>query len=274
MNSTSALYLNAIAVAGAALLPVPALAGSAAPAFLPIGEMADAPAGFAEMCERDAFLCDLGRDDSLADAAGIRFARAEGGVGGDPSLSPTGAIRPANGRADRGEAAAPEADQAPIIVMAPPARDGEPSRKQLFKMLKQVNARVNREIYPMVDERIYGVGEYWQRPDQSRPMGDCEDYAIEKRVRLMDQGFPASRLFYAVVYHPIKGLHTVLVARLPDGDFLLDNMTPHIVRWSQARFSWLRQQLPGQPDRWARIGDKRPDASYARADNAAGGGAG
>jgi len=261
MKLTGALYLNALAMT-AVLTPLAGIARDILPPFLPIGERADAPAGFAEMCRRNAYLCALGADSGLIRDIYAEAAPADADTSSISPLLATGAIARSGRKPVSQDHMKP--DQAAIVVLGRPAREEEPSRDALFRMLKQVNARVNREVYPVTDARAHGVGEYWDRPRGRYPVGDCEDYAIEKRVRLMEEGFPAARLFYAVVYHPVQGLHTVLIARLSDGDFILDNLTPHILPWSQARFSWLRQQVPGQPDHWVRIGDWRGEQSFTK----------
>ena len=129
-----------------------------------------------------------------------------------------------------------------------------PLPKEKAALIRKVNRQVNHSIVQMSDLAAMGVDEYWYRPGMRKGTpGDCEDIAIEKRARLMELGFPAERLFYAVSYVSGYGLHTVLIARLDDGDYVLDNMTPRILRWADVRQVWLRQQVPGQPLLWARI---------------------
>lgn len=231
-------------------------ARKAAPAFLPVGEEADAPSGFVDMCARDILLCHIGADASImAMESTLRQPAGPDAEKADPVLA-TGAIPIVeNVRND---------DPRPIIVIGKPYDPpGSKAPKDLYRILKKVNAEVNRAIYPVTDRQAYGIDEVWQRPMGPRPVGDCEDFAIEKRYRLTAMGFPAARLFYAAVFHPTAGLHTVLIARLDDGDYILDNLSPHILHWSKVRFSWLRQQMPGRPEIWTRIPDWKtiPDLS-------------
>ena len=122
-------------------------------------------------------------------------------------------------------------------------------------LLKSVNLKVNRSVVQITDSDAMGVGEHWNRlSSDPHPIGDCEDIAIEKRIRLEQAGFPADRMFYAVAFVPRFGLHTVLIARLDDGDYVLDSMDPFIVRWDKVKYVWLRRQLPGQPLVWTRVG--------------------
>lgn len=153
-----------------------------------------------------------------------------------------------------------------ILVEARPVRQpAAPQRMdgaRLHKLVKQVNSQVNRFIIPVTDRNAMGVDEYWRRPVAGEnPMGDCEDYAIEKRMRLMQAGFPADRLFYSVVFVRGYGLHTILIARMDDGDYVLDNFTPRILHWSKVNYVWLRRQMPGRPLDWARVGGGMAQAS-------------
>ncbi|WP_422632294.1 transglutaminase-like cysteine peptidase [Sphingobium sp.] len=122
-------------------------------------------------------------------------------------------------------------------------------------MVRAINKQVNRQVVRVSDSVSKGVDEEWDRPGKiGRPPGDCEDFAIEKRMRLIDAGFPPDRMFFAVVYKARFGLHTVLVTRLNDGDYVLDSATPDVVRWSKTPYVWLRAQSPQDPMRWTRIG--------------------
>lgn len=122
-------------------------------------------------------------------------------------------------------------------------------------LVRAINREVNRQVVPVPDIASHGVEEEWDRPGRvGRPAGDCEDYAIEKRMRLVEAGFPADRLFYAVVYRANFGLHTVLVARLSDGDYVLDSANPQVLPWTRVRYSWLRVQSTTNPYLWRRVG--------------------
>ena len=118
-------------------------------------------------------------------------------------------------------------------------------------LLARVNARVNARVYQQSDLATYGVPEMW-RPSGIAPgaVGDCEDLALEKRVELLAENFPAERLFLAVVYRGDVGLHTVLVARLDDGDVVLDSRVDFIAAWPSAGYNWVSIEVPGRPEEW------------------------
>jgi len=139
-------------------------------------------------------------------------------------------------------------DAAPLVV--------EAGRKAL---LQQVNREVNDLIAPDDDARIYGVSEMWVNPlaDQARgarrqARGDCEDYALAKRDRLIALGWAPEALFLAVGYHQSYGLHAVLIARTDEGDMVLDSRTPWIEPWSQTAYVWVKRQLAADSAVWVR----------------------
>lgn len=111
------------------------------------------------------------------------------------------------------------------------------------KLLQRINLRVNRIVRQATDLSIYGREEVWQRSGADQgAAGDCEDMALEKQAELIAAGFPKSRLSLAVVYAPIVGLHTILVARTRDGDQVLDSRSPYLRAWWKSGYSWLSVQ--------------------------------
>lgn len=206
---------------------------TARPAMMPAGEAADAPMGFVEMCARDKALCLLGSAVMPSPLpAKIEFPAAMPGATGAVETSAT--AKPG--------VAAREATAAP-----PPGRITDEA--QLRRLAKKINSEVNRYTVQVAD-----TGEFWSRTrGDGERFGDCEDLAIEKRAELTEAGFPAERMFYAVSFVRGYGLHTVLIARLDDGDYILDSMGPRMKRWSDSKQVWLRRQVEGSPLKWVRL---------------------
>lgn len=123
---------------------------------------------------------------------------------------------------------------------------------QLFSVLNRVNQSVNMAIRPRDDRDVHGQDEYWTLPlsGEGPAEGDCEDYALEKRQALLAAGIPEHALFLAVGYSRATGRHAVLIVSTDTGDYVLDNITPHIVAWSQAPYTWLLRQIPGDLLAW------------------------
>ncbi len=224
------------------LAAAPLQARADPPDFLSAGADADAPLGFISMCLRDDDLCHArlpGKAPDRAAAPSPQPARPIGlplafGMAGTASI------------ADRAPAGKP--------FRAKAARALTYDADNPLRTLQRLNREVNRQIVQVSDLNAIGIEERWDRPGRiGRPAGDCEDIAVEKRMRLIEAGFPAERLFYAVVYRPNFGLHTILVARLPSGDHVLDSATPRIVRWHQSRYVWLRIQSVDDSMRWSTV---------------------
>lgn len=118
-------------------------------------------------------------------------------------------------------------------------------------MLERINQTVNRRVRQQDDRATFGRDEVWRRSGVARgAAGDCEDIAIEKRDQLVAAGYPASRLFLAVAFARGIGLHVVLVARLTDGDVILDSRDPAIRLRTAVPYSWISVQSPDNPMRW------------------------
>jgi predicted transglutaminase-like cysteine proteinase len=135
-----------------------------------------------------------------------------------------------------------------VSTTGPDSPDADKTR---LRLLKRIDGMVNARVRQQSDMLSYGVGELWRPSGSGRnAVGDCEDLAIEKRLELIDAGFPPERLFFAVVYQSGIGLHTVLVARLDGGDMVLDSRSSFVEPWQDTRYQWLIAEHPGMPTRW------------------------
>ena len=105
---------------------------------------------------------------------------------------------------------------------------------QRLTELDTVNRTVNREIEPATDLEVYGQTEYWTIPVTR---GDCEDYALLKRKRLLALGWPASALLITVVRDEKGEGHALLTARTVQGDFVLDNKVDEVKLWTRTPLS-------------------------------------
>jgi predicted transglutaminase-like cysteine proteinase len=118
---------------------------------------------------------------------------------------------------------------------------------QRLSELDAVNRTVNREIEPATDLELYGQTEYWTIPTTK---GDCEDYALLKRKRLMARGWPASSLLITVVRDEKGEGHAVLTARTVQGDFVLDNKAEEVKVWYRTGYDFLMRQSYLNPRIW------------------------
>jgi predicted transglutaminase-like cysteine proteinase len=121
-------------------------------------------------------------------------------------------------------------------------------------LLDRVNRSVNAEIEPVTDRELYGVTEFWTIPTQGK--GDCEDYALLKRQRLMQAGWPASALLMTVAMDEKNEGHAVLTARTAHGDFILDNKNDELKLWSKTGYRFVMRQSYLNPRIWMSLDPK------------------
>jgi predicted transglutaminase-like cysteine proteinase len=126
--------------------------------------------------------------------------------------------------------------------------------------LDTINRKVNREIAPATDMEIYGQAEYWTIPTTR---GDCEDYALLKRKRLMARGWPASALLMTVVRDEKGEGHAVLTARTVQGDFILDNKIDEVKAWHRTRYEYIMRQSYLNPQIWMSLDPSEGISSLA-----------
>jgi predicted transglutaminase-like cysteine proteinase len=114
------------------------------------------------------------------------------------------------------------------------------SQDETKALLTRVNDEVNARIRPARKTSL-GVPIWEIDPQQ----GDCNDYAVSKRAALIAQGAPASALRLAHVVTARGEDHLVLVARVDDGDYVLDNLNRRVLPVEQAGYRWVKAQLAG-----------------------------
>ncbi|MCA1490255.1 transglutaminase-like cysteine peptidase [Ensifer sp. NBAIM29] len=119
-----------------------------------------------------------------------------------------------------------------------------------WAVIRQVNASVNREVAAITDQELYGREEVWSYPNGR---GDCEDFALEKRRRLMQKGFSAGDLLLTVVRKPDGEGHAVLTVRTAQGDFILDNLDNGVKLWTQTPYRFLKRQATRNSGHWVTI---------------------
>jgi len=127
--------------------------------------------------------------------------------------------------------------------------------RALWAEIIAVNNAVNGAVAPRTDMEIWGVEERWSYPVNG--MGDCEDYALEKRRRLHARGVPLGNLMVTVVRQPNGDGHAVLTVRTSLGDFILDNLEPRILPWHETEYQYLKRQSTQHAGVWVAIEDDR-----------------
>jgi predicted transglutaminase-like cysteine proteinase len=122
-----------------------------------------------------------------------------------------------------------------------------------------VNHSVNREIRPEEDARHYGRAEYWTIPTDG--YGDCDDYAVTKRAKLIAAGIPANTLRLAVAVTRRNVRHAVLTVTTTQGDYVLDSLHDEILPWTALGYQWMMRQQAENAHGWASL-QPGTDSSY------------
>ncbi|HSG33002.1 MAG TPA: transglutaminase-like cysteine peptidase [Sphingomonadaceae bacterium] len=104
-------------------------------------------------------------------------------------------------------------------------------------LLDTVNRWANQTIAYAEDRQLYGVNDYWADASTTlaRRKGDCEDIAIVKMQVLASRGIPDEDMFLTVVKDSIRRAdHAVLIVRLGDSYYMLDNASDEVLDASES----------------------------------------
>lgn len=115
-----------------------------------------------------------------------------------------------------------------------------------WKTISRINREVNSIPYQS-DMSRYGTEEFWTEIDTS---GDCEDYALEKRRRLIGAGVRVDDLSLAICVTERDEHHAVLVLHTDKGSYVLDNRRPDPLPWTDLPYTWIARQ---NGRRWEKI---------------------
>jgi predicted transglutaminase-like cysteine proteinase len=121
-----------------------------------------------------------------------------------------------------------------------------------WRELVRINRAVNDEIEPISDLEHWGSLERWSYPTDGK--GDCEDYVLEKRKRLIEAGWPRQSLLITVVRDRKGDGHAVLTVKTDRGDLVLDNQEARIKGWTDTGYSFVKRQSEQNPNKWVALG--------------------
>ncbi|EJZ17232.1 transglutaminase-like cysteine peptidase [Rhizobium sp. Pop5] len=119
-----------------------------------------------------------------------------------------------------------------------------------MQQLTDVNSTVNRTMIGRNDPSTELNGDVWKVNVRS---GDCEDFALTKRSRLIAMGWSSRALRIATAYTPSGEGHAVLVVRTDKGDLVLDNRKSSIKNWRDTDLRWDKIQSGTDPYVWYRL---------------------
>jgi len=169
---------------------------------------------------------------------------------GEPTRGPIGFVMfcrtwPAKCAAGAATGTAWDAALAEAAVPKPPALT--PAR---WRELERVDAEVDRAILPADDGAAQGLDDHWSL---APARGDCEDYVLTKRHRLIELGWPAHALLVTLVREERGRQHAVLVVRTDRGDLVLDNLSRGVAAWNRLAYRWIKRQSAADPTRWVKL---------------------
>lgn len=135
-------------------------------------------------------------------------------------------------RADSSGFAGPEGwqtlcTQAPSYCNREAPAPGEVLDAAALHELERINSAVNSAIVPQLEP------EGRDRWEIEPAAGDCEDYALTKKHRLLATGWPRERLRFATVTTESDEYHAVLFVDGPSGPLVLDNRFEEALPWER-----------------------------------------
>lgn len=116
-----------------------------------------------------------------------------------------------------------------------------------YAMCDKVHDDVNHFPYS-TDQETHGRSDYWERIGLAGT-GDCEDFVLEKRQRLLDAGVPLQDLRIGQVFMPNGAAHAVLVIRDGDVDWVADQTQPKLMTADEMKrlgYQARALQVPGE----------------------------
>lgn len=117
--------------------------------------------------------------------------------------------------------------------------------REVEGMLIGVNHAVNNDIRYRTDIDLYRKVEFWTVV-HGIGEGDCEDYALTKRARLIEAGLPHEDLRLATCWTEEDEYHAVLTVETNETTMVLDNRFPYPYKWSVPAYRWHKRQKPGR----------------------------
>jgi predicted transglutaminase-like cysteine proteinase len=120
-----------------------------------------------------------------------------------------------------------------------------------WQTINDVNEHVNQRIQPMTEEERRGRENVWSYAEDGRD--DCKDYVLVKRQKLIEAGLPRESLLIAIVWTAQEQGHAVLIAHTDRGDFVLDNLFPNVMLWSDTDYQFVERQSETDPNAWVYI---------------------
>ena len=110
----------------------------------------------------------------------------------------------------------------------------------LWKALNDVNRQVNHTVSSVTDLEHWGSVDRWDYAEDN--LGDCEDFQLLKRKRLVELGVPRRVMLMTVVLDENNEGHAVLMVRTDRGDIILDNKRDAVLAWQNTGYTYIKRE--------------------------------
>lgn len=105
-----------------------------------------------------------------------------------------------------------------------------------YSLAERINTEINASVKYMTDIEHYGLIEKWSIPDG---YGDCEDYALRKRVRLIEAGWGTEDVTLCTCNVETGEGHCVVWVNTDRGGVILDNRYEWPMEPSSLPYKWI-----------------------------------
>lgn len=121
--------------------------------------------------------------------------------------------------------------------------------QDIWDTLQKIQREVNKYTYK-TDMQLYKTPEFWTY--LSEDGGDCEDYSLTKRKRLIEIGIDKDSLYLAIGKVRTGEAHCVLIVDTDQGAYAMDNNVEVVVPWHDCSIkTWIERWDPS--DKWVAI---------------------
>jgi predicted transglutaminase-like cysteine proteinase len=121
---------------------------------------------------------------------------------------------------------------------------------ELLSLLDKINREINKFPY-RTDISKHDQLDYWTALIDQHRTGDCDDYALTKRKKLIEAGVPYECLIPTICNVGTEG-HLVLIVRTDQQDLMLDNIESGVVPVRRVNYQWL-YRLDTLSHQWVKL---------------------
>ena len=111
------------------------------------------------------------------------------------------------------------------------------TKKATLNLITTINNQINNQIQYKTDIELYKKPEFWNT-FESISHGDCEDYALTKRKKLLDLDIDPNTFHLATCWTETNEYHAILIVSTTKGDYVLDNRYPFPMKKQDLKYKF------------------------------------